>query len=144
MMMAWKLGPALACGNSIVLKPSEFTPLTAIRMCHLINEAGFPPGVVNVLAGYGHTTGNAISSHMKIEKVAFTGSTLVGRKIMEAAAKSNLKNVTLELGGKSPNIIYDDADLDQAVGWAAHGILCVLFFVLHANYNLYTHGDMKL
>jgi aldehyde dehydrogenase (NAD+) len=130
MMMAWKLGPALACGNSIVLKPSEFTPLTAIKMCHLINEAGFPPGVVNVVAGYGHTTGHAISSHMKIEKVAFTGSTLVGRKIMEAAAKSNLKNVTLELGGKSPNIIYDDADLDQAVNWASHGILCVLFLFL--------------
>lgn len=122
LMMAWKLGPALACGNTIVLKPSEFTPLTAIRMCHLINEAGFPPGVVNVITGYGSTVGNAISSHMKIEKVAFTGSTLVGRKIMEAAAKSNLKNVTLELGGKSPNIIFDDADIEQAVNWAAFGI----------------------
>jgi len=122
LMMAWKLGPALACGNTIVLKPSEFTPLTAIRMCHLINEAGFPPGVVNVVSGYGNTVGNAISSHMKIEKVAFTGSTLVGRKIMEAAAKSNLKNVTLELGGKSPNIIFDDADIEQAVNWAVHGI----------------------
>lgn len=123
LMMAWKLGPALACGNTIVLKPSEFTPLTAIRMCHLINEAGFPPGVVNVLTGYGSTVGNAISSHMKVDKVAFTGSTLVGRKIMEAAAKSNLKNVTLELGGKSPNIIFDDADIEQAVNWAAFGIL---------------------
>ncbi|OAX35843.1 aldehyde dehydrogenase [Rhizopogon vinicolor AM-OR11-026] len=122
LMMAWKLGPALACGNTIVLKPSEFTPLTAIKMCHLLNEAGFPPGVINVLTGYGGTTGNAISSHMKIEKVAFTGSTLVGRKIMESAAKSNLKNVTLELGGKSPNIIFDDADLEQAVNWAAFGI----------------------
>jgi aldehyde dehydrogenase (NAD+) len=121
-MMAWKIGPALACGNTVVLKPSEFTPLTAIRMCHLINEAGFPPGVVNVVTGYGNTAGNAISSHMKIEKVAFTGSTLVGRKIMEAAAKSNLKNVTLELGGKSPNIIFDDADIEQAVNWAAFGI----------------------
>jgi len=122
LMMAWKLGPALACGNTIVLKPSEFTPLTALKLCHLINEAGFPPGVVNVVTGYGGTTGNAIASHMKIEKVAFTGSTLVGRKIMEASAKSNLKNVTLELGGKSPNIIFDDADLDQAVNWAAFGI----------------------
>ncbi|KAJ8593641.1 aldehyde dehydrogenase [Rhizopogon salebrosus TDB-379] len=122
LMMAWKLGPALACGNTIVLKPSEFTPLTAIKLCHLINEAGFPPGVVNVITGYGGTTGHAIASHMNIEKVAFTGSTLVGRKIMEAAAKSNLKNVTLELGGKSPNIIFDDADLEQAVNWAAFGI----------------------
>jgi aldehyde dehydrogenase (NAD+) len=92
-------------------------------MCALIQEAGFPPGVVNIVTGYGQTAGSAISSHMKIEKVAFTGSTLVGRKIMEAAAKSNLKTVTLELGGKSPNIIFDDADLDQAVNWAAHGIL---------------------
>ena len=92
-------------------------------MCSLIQEAGFPPGVVNLLTGYGHTTGAAIASHMKVGKVAFTGSTLVGRKVMEAAAKSNLKPVTLELGGKSPNIIFNDADLDQAVNWAAHGIL---------------------
>ena len=105
------------------LQPSELTPLTAIRMCALVQEAGFPPGVLNLVTGYGQTVGNAISSHMKIGKVAFTGSTLVGRKIMEAAAKSNLKPVTLELGGKSPNIIFDDADLDQAVNWAAHGIL---------------------
>lgn len=92
-------------------------------MCELLNEAGVPPGVVNIVNGYGTTVGAAISSHMKIQKVAFTGSTLVGRKVMEAAAKSNLKTVTLELGGKSPNIIFDDADLDQAVNWAAHGIL---------------------
>ncbi|KAJ3819194.1 aldehyde dehydrogenase [Lentinula raphanica] len=122
LMMSWKLGPALATGNCIVMKPSEFTPLTAIRMCELIHEAGFPPGTFNLLTGYGHTVGAAISSHMKVDKVAFTGSTLVGRKIMEAAAKSNLKDITLELGGKSPNIIFNDADLDQAVNWAAHGI----------------------
>ncbi|THU99012.1 aldehyde dehydrogenase [Dendrothele bispora CBS 962.96] len=122
LMWTWKIGPALATGNTVVLKPSEFTPLTAIYMCSLIQEAGFPPGVVNIVTGYGHTVGNAISSHMKIEKVAFTGSTLVGRKIMENAAKSNLKNVTLELGGKSPNIIFNDADLEQAVNWSLHGI----------------------
>ncbi|KAF9064343.1 aldehyde dehydrogenase [Rhodocollybia butyracea] len=122
LMMSWKIGPALATGNCIVMKPSEFTPLTAIRMCQLIQEAGFPAGVFNLVTGYGNTVGAAISAHMKIEKVAFTGSTLVGRKIMEAAAKSNLKNVTLELGGKSPNIIFNDADLDQAVNWASHGI----------------------
>lgn len=91
----------------------------------MVQEAGFPPDVLNVVNGYGNTVGNAISSHMKIDKVAFTGSTIVGRKIMENAAKSNLKNVTLELGGKSPNIIFDDADLEQAVNWAAHGILYV-------------------
>jgi len=93
-----------------------------LYMCSLIKEAGFPPGSVNVLAGYGPTVGQAIAEHMDIQKVAFTGSTLVGRKVMAAAAASNLKNVTLELGGKSPNVIFDDADLDQAVGWAAHGI----------------------
>ncbi|KAI6141255.1 aldehyde dehydrogenase [Pisolithus tinctorius] len=120
-MFAWKIAPALATGNSVVLKPSEFTPLTALRMCHLVNEAGFPPGVLNVVTGYGNTVGSAISSHMRIHKVAFTGSTLAGRKIMEAAAKSNLKNVTLELGGKSPNIIFNDADLEQAVNWARFG-----------------------
>ncbi|TEB19307.1 aldehyde dehydrogenase [Coprinellus micaceus] len=122
MMFVWKIAPALATGNTVVLKPSEFTPLSALRMCALINEAGVPPGVVNVVPGYGDTVGAAISAHPKIEKVAFTGSTLVGRKIMEAAAKSNLKKITLELGGKSPNVIFDDADLDQAVKWATHGL----------------------
>ncbi|KAJ7171297.1 aldehyde dehydrogenase domain-containing protein [Mycena filopes] len=122
LMFSWKVGPALATGNTIVLKPSEFTPLTALRMCALIQEAGFPKGVVNVVVGYGPTVGQSISEHMDIQKVAFTGSALVGRKVMAAAAASNLKNVTLELGGKSPNIIFDDADLEQAVSWAAHGI----------------------
>lgn len=122
-MWSWKIAPALATGNTIVIKPSEFTPLTAIRMCEILSETSIPAGVINVVTGYGNTAGAAISSHMKIDKVAFTGSTLVGRKVMEAAAKSNLKTVTLELGGKSPNIIFDDADLDQAVSWAAHGIL---------------------
>ncbi|KAH9475747.1 Aldehyde dehydrogenase [Psilocybe cubensis] len=122
LMLSWKIAPALATGNTIVLKPSEFTPLTALRMCELIKEVGIPDGVVNIVNGYGNTVGAAISSHMKIDKVAFTGSTLVGRKIMEAAAKSNLKTVTLELGGKSPNIIFDDADLEQAINWSVHGI----------------------
>jgi aldehyde dehydrogenase (NAD+) len=125
-MMAWKLGPALATGNCVVFKPSEITPLTALRMCSLINNAGFPPGVVNVVTGYGETVGAAIAEHNDIDKVSFTGSTLVGRKVMEAAAKSNMKNVTLELGGKSPNIVFNDADLDLAVDWSSHGILCVL------------------
>ena len=136
-MMAWKLGPALATGNCIVLKPSEFTPLTALRMCSIIKQAGFPPGVVNIITGYGNTVGQAISGHMGIDKVAFTGSTLVGRKIMEAAAKSNLKNVTLELGGKSPNIVFDDADLDLAINWSIHGILCVCKS-LHRPISLFT------
>ncbi|GAA6020301.1 hypothetical protein JCM10207_003218 [Rhodosporidiobolus poonsookiae] len=121
LMFAWKIGPALATGNTIIMKPAEITPLSALYACQLIAKV-FPPGVVNVLVGYGHTVGNAISSHMKILKVAFTGSTLVGRHIMQAAAKSNLKSVTLELGGKSPNIICDDANLDDAVAWSAFGI----------------------
>jgi aldehyde dehydrogenase (NAD+) len=122
LMFAWKLGPALATGCTIVMKPSELTPLTAAYMSKLITEAGFPEGVVNIVNGYGQTVGNAISGHMGIDKVAFTGSTAVGRKIMESAAKSNLKKVTLELGGKGANIIFDDADLDSAVRYAAQGI----------------------
>lgn len=99
-MFSWKLGPALATGNTVVLKPSELTPLTALRVCALFNEAGFPPGVVNILTGYGNTVGAAMAEHPHLEKIAFTGSTLVGRSIMKAAANSNLKKVTLELGGK--------------------------------------------
>ena len=127
--MCWKLGPALATGNCVIIKPSEFTPLTVLRMCSLIKEAGFPPGVVNVVTGFGNTVGKAISEHMRIDKVAFTGSTFVGRRIMEAAARSNLKDVTLELGGKSPNIVFEDADLGLAVDCLARGILCALKFM---------------
>ncbi|KAK0235389.1 aldehyde dehydrogenase [Armillaria nabsnona] len=122
LMVGWKLGPALATGNTVVLKPSEITPLTAQRLCDFIIEAGFPPGVVNVVNGYGNTVGQAISEHPDVSKVAFTGSTLVGRKIQEASAKSNLKAVSLELGGKSPCIIFDDANIEQAVKWTASGI----------------------
>jgi aldehyde dehydrogenase (NAD+) len=122
LMMAWKLAPALATGNTVVLKPAEQTPLSALRIGELILEAGFPEGVVNILPGFGPTAGAAIASHMDVDKVAFTGSTEVGRLIMEAAAKSNLKPVTLELGGKSPNIIFADADLDAAVEGAHMGL----------------------
>jgi aldehyde dehydrogenase (NAD+) len=124
LMLAWKLGPALATGNTIVMKPAEQTPLTALRVGELIVEAGFPEGVVNLLPGYGPTAGAAIANHMDVDKVAFTGSTEVGHLIMEAAAKSNLKRVTLELGGKSPNIVFADADMDQAV----EGAHFALFF----------------
>ncbi|KAK1223893.1 hypothetical protein PQX77_013227 [Marasmius sp. AFHP31] len=115
LMFTWKIGPAVATGNCVVIKPSEMTPLTALKMGSLIQEAGFPPGVINIVNGYGHTVGAALSAHPEIRKIAFTGSTLVGRKIQEASAKSNLKVVTLELGGKSPNIIFDDADFEQAI-----------------------------
>jgi aldehyde dehydrogenase (NAD+) len=115
LMQAWKLGPALACGNTVVMKPAEQTPLTALRVGELIVEAGFPEGVVNLLPGYGPTAGQAIARHMDVDKVAFTGSTEVGHLIMEAAAQTNLKRVTLELGGKSPNIVFADADMDKAI-----------------------------
>jgi aldehyde dehydrogenase (NAD+) len=115
LMQAWKLAPALATGNTVVMKTAEQTPLSALRVGELIIEAGFPPGVVNLLSGYGPTAGAAISRHMDIDKVAFTGSTEVGHLIMEAAAKSNLKRVTLELGGKSPNIVFADADMHKAI-----------------------------
>lgn len=124
-MLSWKFGPALAAGNTIVLKPSEFTPLTALLTARLVHEVGFPPGVVNIVNGYGATVGETISRHLHIDKVAFTGSTLVGRRVMKAAAETNLKDVSLELGGKSPNIIFDDCDIDQAVSWTVHGILYV-------------------
>ena len=122
LMLAWKLAPALATGNTIVLKPAEQTPLTALRVGELILEAGFPTGVVNILPGYGPTAGAAIARHPDIDKVAFTGSTEVGHLIMEAAAQSNLKGVTLELGGKSPNIVFADADLDQAIEGSHFGL----------------------
>ncbi|KAJ3195496.1 hypothetical protein HK101_011932 [Irineochytrium annulatum] len=130
LMMAWKLGPALTTGNCVVMKTSEKTPLSALKVCELIVEAGFPPGVVNIISGFGQTAGEAIARHMGISKVAFTGSTGVGRKIMAAAAASNLKKVSLELGGKSPNIIFEDADLDAAaeaskIGFTLnHGQVC--------------------
>jgi aldehyde dehydrogenase (NAD+) len=124
LMQAWKLGPALACGNTVIMKVAEQTPLSALRVGELILEAGFPPGVVNIIPGYGPTAGAAIANHMDVDKVAFTGSTEVGHLIMEAAAKSNLKRVTLELGGKSPNIVFADADIDAAI----EGAHFALFF----------------
>jgi aldehyde dehydrogenase (NAD+) len=122
LMQAWKLAPALAAGNTVVMKPAEQTPLSALRVGELIVEAGFPEGVVNMLPGYGPTAGAAIANHMDVDKVAFTGSTEVGHLIMRAAADSNLKRVTLELGGKSPNIVFADTDLDEAVEGAHFGL----------------------
>nr|XP_055043544.1 aldehyde dehydrogenase family 1 member A3 [Misgurnus anguillicaudatus] len=115
LMFMWKIAPALACGNTVVIKPAEQTPLTALHVGALIKEAGFPPGVVNIVPGFGPTAGAAIASHMSIDKVAFTGSTEVGQLIKEASARSNLKRVTLELGGKNPCIVFADSDLQLAV-----------------------------
>nr|AVR59242.1 aldehyde dehydrogenase 1 [Platynereis dumerilii] len=122
-MLSWKWGPALACGCSIVMKPAEQTPLSALYMAALAKEAGFPPGVINVVPGFGPTAGAAISGHMDIDKVAFTGSTEVGRLVMTAAAQSNLKRVSLELGGKSPLVVLGDADVDEAVEIAYDAIM---------------------
>jgi aldehyde dehydrogenase (NAD+) len=121
LMAAWKLGPALACGNTVVLKPAEQTPLTALRLGELLLEAGVPEGVVNIVPGYGETAGAAIVRHPQIDKVAFTGSTEVGKLIQRESAET-LKRVSLELGGKSPNIVFADADVPEAVKGAITGV----------------------
>ena len=123
MMAAWKLAPALAAGCTIVLKPAEQTPLTALRFGELIQEAGFPDGVVNIVTGFGETAGAALAEHPDVDKVAFTGSTEVGKLIVKAAA-GNLKRVSLELGGKSPAIVFPDADIEGAI--AGHGFRDIL------------------
>lgn len=121
-MLAWKISPALATGNTVILKSAEQTPLSALVFANLVKEAGFLPGVLNIISGFGRIAGAALSSHMDVDKIAFTGSTLVGRQIMKAAASSNLKKVTLELGGKSPNIVFNDADIEQTISWVNFGI----------------------
>ena len=123
LMLSWKIAPAVATANTVVIKTSELTPLSALKIAALIKEAGFPPGVINIVTGYGPLAGEALARHMKVGKIAFTGSLAVGRAIMKASAESNLKKVTLELGGKSPNIVFDDVeDLDEVVHWSRTGI----------------------
>ncbi|KAF2859035.1 aldehyde dehydrogenase-like protein [Piedraia hortae CBS 480.64] len=121
-MAAWKIGPAIACGNVVILKAAEQTPLSILVLANLIKEAGFPPGVINILNGYGKVAGNAIVQHPGINKIAFTGSTATAKEILKGAAPT-MKSVTLETGGKSPLIVFDDCDLDQAVKWAHMGIM---------------------
>ncbi|KAI1310452.1 aldehyde dehydrogenase [Xylaria venustula] len=121
-MAAWKLGPALACGNTVVLKPAEQTPLSILYLATLVAQAGFPPGVVNIVNGYGRVAGQALASHLGVDKVAFTGSTATGKHIMKTASV-NMKNITLETGGKSPLLVFADADLEQAAKWAHIGIM---------------------
>jgi phenylacetaldehyde dehydrogenase len=142
LMAAWKLGPALASGCTVVLKVAEQTPLSGLRLADLVLEAGFPEGVVNVLAGYGETAGAALAEHDDVDKVAFTGSTEVGKLIVKAAA-GNLKKVSLELGGKSPTIVFGDADIDSAIPGAAsaiffnHGQCCCAGSRLYAHKKVY-------
>src|ERR687893_1698257 len=142
LMAAWKLAPALAAGNTIVLKPAEQTPVTAMELGRLIQEAGFPDGVVNIVPGFGETAGAALASHKDIDKVAFTGSTEVG-KIIARAAADNLTKVSLELGGKAPNIVFADADLDQAVNGAMMGIFFNQGQVCCAGSRLFLHEEVK-
>jgi betaine-aldehyde dehydrogenase len=142
LMAAWKLAPALAAGNTVVLKPAEQTPVTAMEFAKLVQEAGFPEGVVNVVPGYGETAGAALASHKGIDKIAFTGSTEIGKVIAKAAA-DNLTRVSLELGGKAPNIIFADADLDQAVNGAMMGIFFNQGQVCCAGSRLFVEEKIK-
>ncbi|WP_455663129.1 aldehyde dehydrogenase family protein [Pradoshia sp.] len=141
LMAAWKLGAALATGCTVVLKPAENTPLSALYMAELIQEAGFPDGVVNIVPGYGQTAGQPLVDHPGVDKIAFTGSTKVGKSIMRSAADT-LKRITLELGGKSPNIILPDADLKKAVPGALMGIMFNQGQVCCAGSRLYVQKDM--
>lgn len=141
-MFSWKIAPALATGNVIVVKPAEQTPLTALYCAQLMKEAGFPKGVVNVIPGYGPTAGAAISSHMDVGKVAFTGSTEVGQLIMQAAGGSNLKRPTLELGGKSPNIIFSDAELPEACEYAHDAVMTNMGQCCVAGSRTFVHEDI--
>lgn len=143
LMAAWKLGPALAAGNTVILKPAEQTPLSALKLAELSLEAGLPPGVFNVVNGYGEVTGAAITSHPDIDKVAFTGSTATGKLIMQAAAQSNLKRVSLELGGKSPVILFPDAKLDAALEDVFDGIYDNQGQVCCAGSRLFAHKKIK-
>nr|OQO16679.1 hypothetical protein B0A51_16086 [Rachicladosporium sp. CCFEE 5018] len=142
LMFIWKICPAVATGCTVVIKSAETTPLTALYCANLIKEAGFPPGVINLVSGFGKTVGSAIAHHMDIDKVAFTGSTVTGRSVLRASADSNLKKVTLELGGKSPNIIFPDADLEEAVEWSAWGINMNFGQTCHAGTRIYVHEDI--
>lgn len=142
LMQAWKLAPAISLGNTVVMKLAEQTPLTGLYIASLFKEAGLPAGVLNIIPGYGPTAGAAISKHMDVHKVAFTGSTDVGQLVAADAANSNLKRVTLELGGKSPNIIFPDADLDLAVDQAIHGLFFNMGQCCTAGSRTYIHESI--
>ncbi|PWY65974.1 aldehyde dehydrogenase [Aspergillus heteromorphus CBS 117.55] len=140
-MATWKLGPALACGNTVVIKAAEQTPLSILVLATLIKEAGFPAGVVNIINGYGREAGAALVQHPLVDKVAFTGSTATAREIMKMAA-GTLKNITLETGGKSPLIIFPDADLEQAVKWSHFGIMSNQGQICTATSRIFVHRSI--
>ena len=139
---AWKVAPALACGCSVVLKPSELTPLNALRFAEIAMEAGVPEGVLNVVTGYGATTGEALALHPDVDKISFTGSIATARKLLQSSSVSNLKRLSLELGGKSPNIVFPDADMDQAVKASLWGIFGGKGEVCSAASRLLVHADV--
>jgi acyl-CoA reductase-like NAD-dependent aldehyde dehydrogenase len=138
----WKFAPALACGCSVVLKPSELTPLTALKMAELASKAGIPDGVLNVVTGYGPTAGEALARHMDVDKISFTGSIRTARSLLKASAESNLKRLSLELGGKNPNIVFPDADLDAAIQSAFSGIFANKGEVCSSGSRLLVHKDI--
>ncbi|MBZ5624311.1 MAG: aldehyde dehydrogenase family protein [Acidobacteriia bacterium] len=138
---AWKVAPALACGCSVVLKPSELTPLNALRLAEIAMEAGLPEGVLNVVTGYGATTGEALALHQDVDKISFTGSIATARKLLQSSAVSNLKRLSLELGGKSPNIVFPDADMDAAIKASLWGIFGGKGEVCSAASRLLVHQD---
>lgn len=140
-MATWKLGPALACGNTVVIKAAESTPLSILVLGQLIKEAGFPPGVVNILNGYGKDAGAAMVQHELVNKVAFTGSSATASQIMKMASAS-LKNITLETGGKSPLLVFPDADMEQAVKWSHMGIMSNQGQICTATSRLLVHQDV--
>ena len=142
LLATWKIAPALACGCSIVLKPSEMTPLTALKLAEYCLEAGIPEGVVNVVTGYGPTTGEAIGRHMDVDKISFTGSIRTARALLKASAESNLKRLSLELGGKSPNIIFPDCDMEAALKSAFWGIFANKGEVCSAGSRLLVHAEV--
>jgi aldehyde dehydrogenase (NAD+) len=142
MITCWKLAPATAAGNTLIIKTPEYAPLYGQKLAQLVLEAGFPPGVINIVCGEGRIAGQALASHMDVHKIAFTGSTATGRAIMKAAAESNLKKVTLELGGKSASIVFEDADFDNAVFWTTLGITANNGQVCAAGSRIYVHSSI--
>jgi aldehyde dehydrogenase (NAD+) len=143
MITIWKLAPALAAGNVMIIKTPEQAPLFGQKLAKLVLEAGFPPGVISVLCGRGQEAGQALAEHPLVRKISFTGSTQTGRKILKAAAMTNLKKVTLELGGKGPSIVFEDADIDNAVFWtvmgssANNGQVCALGSRIYVHQQIY-------
>lgn len=142
MITIWKLAPAIAAGNALIIKTPELAPLYAQKLASLIKEAGFPPGVLGILCGYGSVAGQALAEHGGIKKIAFTRSAPVGREILRAAAGSNLRKVTLELGGKSPSIVFSDAELDNALFWTTLGFTANNGQVCAAGSRIYVHAHI--